>query len=293
LLARRLFNALTDLGVWAAVVLFREPRRNSRDYLTAVLGRRPSLRDTWRHYREFTTMHMVRLRAAAGLPHLCRPLPSCDDFTALMRSGRPALLGSFHIGNSDLLGFFLGQYPCHVHMVRFRLGDSVFLSQFADKSHARLSFIWVNEQENLLFAIKQAVQSGGSIAMKCDRVGYSAKLEAFEFLGAQRWFPFTIYHLGILFEMPVTFCVGSPAGSDRSDVRGFPVFEPNGDSKAMNLQRARAHFQQVLTEIEASLRANPYLWFNFDPLNPVATRMPAPIAFSPLGARLAPVPGGG
>jgi predicted LPLAT superfamily acyltransferase len=172
-------------------------------------------------------------------------------------------------------------------MVRFRLGDPGFLSQFADKSNARLSFIWVNEQENLLFAIKQAVQSGGSIAMKCDRVGYSAKLETFEFLGAQRSFPFTIYHLGILFQMPVTFCVSLPDGPDRSEVRGFPIFEPKGDSKTINLQRARVHFQHVLTGIEALLRTNPYLWFNFDPLNPVAAPAPAPVAFTRRGTNLA------
>lgn len=177
-------------------------------------------------------------------------------------------------------------------MVRFRLGDPDFLSQLAENSNARLSFIWVNEQENLLFALKQAVQSGGSIAMKCDRVGYSAKLETFEFLGAQRSFPFTIYHLGILFQMPVTFCVSSPAGPDQSEVRSFPVFEANEGSKTMNLQRARVHFQQVLTGIEALLRAKPYLWFNFAPLNPVAAAAAAPVGFTRRGTKFAHVQSG-
>jgi predicted LPLAT superfamily acyltransferase len=276
-LPRPLFNFLVKLGVWAAVFILREPRRNSRCYLTAILGRPPALCEIWRHYMEFTTMHLLRLRVAAGQAHHCRSLPGGEEFAALMRSGRPALLGSFHIGDSDLLGFFLGQFRRHVYMVRYRLGDPNFLRQLASRSSAWVTFIWANEKENLLFALKEAAETGGSIAMKCDRVGYSAKVEMFEFLGAHRSFPFTIYHLGILFQLPVTFCVSSPGPSGESLVHSFPVFEPDAEAKAVNLQRARTHFQLVLTRVEALLRANPYLWFNFAPLNPVAT-----IALSPV-----------
>jgi predicted LPLAT superfamily acyltransferase len=102
-------------------------------------------------------------------------------------------------------------------------------------------------------------------------------LETFQFLGAQRSFPFTIYHLGILFQLPVTFCVSSPGEAGESGVHGFPVFEPDAESKAMNLERAREHFQGVLSKVEALLRENPYLWFNFAPLNPVAAPTESPV----------------
>lgn len=264
------FTFFAGVGAWVAVAFLGESRRNSRRYLTAVLGRPPLLRDIWRHYQEFMRMHMLRLRVAGGQPHFCRQSSGCEEFSTLMASGRPALLGSFHIGNSDLLGFFMGQFRRHVYMIRFRLGDPNFLTQLAAQCSSWVTFIWVNEKENLLFAIKQAMDSGGTIAMKCDRVGYSSKLEAFEFLGAQRLFPFTIYHMGMMFKRPVTFCVSIPSGPNESAVRGFPVFEPDGGSKASNLRRARLHFQDILTEIEALLRLNPYLWFNFAPLNPEA-----------------------
>jgi predicted LPLAT superfamily acyltransferase len=271
-----LLDFLTGLGVWIAVLTFSQPRRNSRNYLTAVLGRPPLLREIWRHYREFTRMHMLRLNVATGQAHSCRATPGCDDFSTLMKSQRPALLGSFHIGDSDLLGFFLGQFRRHIYMVRFRLGDPGFLRQLATRCSAWVTFIWVNEAGNLLFALKEAVVSGGTVAMKCDRVAHSSKLEAFQFLGARRQFPFTIYHLGLMFQRPVTFCVSIPAGPNESEVRGFPVFEPNSDSKESNLRRAREHFQSVLSEIEILLRSHPYLWFNFAPLNPeVRTVSPA------------------
>ena len=273
-LPRRLFAALAGLGVWVAVLVLWRPRLKSRRYLAAILGRAPTPREIWRHYMEFTAVHLARLRVAGGRTHHCRPLPDCEAFTALMASGRPALLGTFHIGSSDLLGFFLGRFRRHVYMIRYRMGDPHFLRRLVDRCSAWVTFIWVNEKENLLFALKQAVESGGSIAMKCDRVGYSAKLEAFEFLGARRWFPFTIYHLGIMFDRPVTFCVSLPAGPDESVVHGFPVFEPDGSAREENLRRARLHFQGVLTGVETLLRANPYQWFNFDDLNPVAPPVP-------------------
>jgi predicted LPLAT superfamily acyltransferase len=117
--------------------------------------------------------------------------------------------------------------------------------------------------------VKHAAQSGRSIALKCDRPEYSSKLEPFHFLGERRLFPFTIYHLAILFKLPVIFCVGVPQGRDESLLHGSPVFEPDGGTKEENLARGRIHFQNVLTQIEALIRTSPYLWFNFTPLNPV------------------------
>lgn len=282
-LPRAVFEFLVGLGGWVALALFRDLRRNSRDYLAAVLGRAPSLREIWRHYRAFMAMHMLRLRVGAGRAHACQLAPGGEAFTALMTSKQPALLGAFHVGNSDLLGFCLGQYRRHVFMIRFRLGDPAFLSELATHLSAWVTFIWVNERENLLFALKSSVEAGGTIAMKCDRVGYSAKLEAFNFLGARRWFPFTIYHLALIFQRPVMFCIGVPGGADKSTIHSSPLFEPDGDSRESNLLRARVHFQQVLTELEALLRANPYLWFNFVPLNPIAAPAP-PVAEAPVGA---------
>ena len=265
------FDCLAATGIWIAVVVLPRRRRYSREFLGTVLGRPAGWNDVWRHYRSFLTMHLLRLNVAGGEPHVYRPAADCEDFAALMRSPRPALLGTFHLGNSDLLGFFLGQFQRHVHMVRFRLGDPNLLREVARTCGAWVTFVWVNEQEDLLFALKRAIDSGGTLAMKCDRDGYSSRRETFHFLGANRSFPFTIYHLAMLFRRPVTFCICLPTGENESTIRGFPIFEPDADPKKANLVRARAHFQGILAEIESVLRSNPYLWFNFDRLE-VATQ---------------------
>jgi predicted LPLAT superfamily acyltransferase len=115
--------------------------------------------------------------------------------------------------------------------------------------------------------------------LNCDRLEFSAKTEPFLFLGVERMFPFTIYHLAVMFDRPVVFCTAVP-GAVRDELRVFasPVFTPVPSAgRDANLQSARRHFQGVLSQLETLVRQHPLLWFNFLPLNPVAPRaVPSP-----------------
>ena len=63
--------------------------------------------------------------------------------------------------------------------------------------------------------------------------------------------------------------VGVPGAPGESVLHSSPVFRPvPGESRAAALARAHAHFQNFLNQLETLLRAQPYLWFNFTPLNP-------------------------
>jgi predicted LPLAT superfamily acyltransferase len=265
-----LFRPLRVAGAWVAMFGMPAQRMHSRAYLKALTGRDPTWRDVLRHFFAFEEFLMLRLRVAQGQPHRGDLAPDAVGFHHLLASGEPALLGTFHVGHSDLTGFLLGrQEHRRVYMVRQHVGNShdteILGAQFA----AWITFIWVNEAENLLFALKDAVAAGGSVALKCDRLEFSAKTEAFSFLGARRRFPFTIYHLALIFGRPVVLSVGLPAGPGHSIVHSSPLFVPDAADKAANLARARAHFQEFLTRLEGMLREAPELWFNFLPLNPV------------------------
>lgn len=266
-----LFRPLRYVGTWASVGLMPAQRGHSRAYLTALLGHPPTLRQVFQHFLAFTEFLVLRLRVAHGAAHRGELAPDATGFHALLRSGEPALLGTFHFGHSDLTGFLLGrQEQRPVFMVRQRVGNShdteILGAQFAEW----VKFIWVNEPENLLFALKDAVAAGGSVALKCDRLDFSAKVDSFDFLGCRRLFPFTIYHLALIFRRPVVLSVGLPDKPGCSIVHSSPLFVPDDAGKAANLARARIHFQDFLTKVEGFLRADPTLWFNFLPLNPPA-----------------------
>ncbi len=267
-----IFRPARAIGTWVALANMPGQRRHSRDYLRIVLGREPRLIEVFRHFFTFQEMLMLKLRVADGRPHRGVLAPESDDVQGFLNTAEDALLGSFHFANSDLIGFiFGGQEKRRVSMVRLRVGNSRDIERLGATFGKWVSFVWVNEGENLLFALKDAVNAGGSLALKCDRLEHSSRSEAFQFLGAKRLFPFTIYHLAMIFDRPVFLSVGVPGGPDESVVHSSPRWAPDSKvSRAANLASARAHFQRFLEQIEALLRINPYWWFNFLPLNPEA-----------------------
>lgn len=268
---RWLLHVPLVLGTWVAVALLPIQRRHSRDYLTGALGRPAGLIDVWRHFFVYLKFLLLRLRVARGVETRCALAPEfADDFEDLMRSGEPALFGTFHFGHSDLLGFLLARRGRRVAMVRLRVansGDTELLERhFGDA----VSFIWVNEPDNLLFAIKSAIDRGDSLAMQCDRM-FSSRTAAFQFFGERRLFPFAIYHLAVMFQRPVMFCIGLPDGPSGTRVAPSPLFRPDPAlDRKENLRRAEVHFQGVLDRLEKLVREHPYHWFNFLPHNPVA-----------------------
>ena len=274
-----LFKPMRALGTWVALALMAEQRRHSRAYLAIVLGRRPRLRDVFRHFFAFEEVLMLKLRVANGRSHQGVLDRDATDFHDWLAGGRPALLGTFHVGTSDLLGFLLGgRERRRVYLVRQRVANSHDVEKLAALFGDVVRFVWVNQPEEMLFALKEAALRGdGAIALQCDRLEFSSRAEAFDFLGTRRMFPFTIYHLALIFEMPVLLSIGVPSSDPAiSTLHSSSAFVPlPGESRAATLVRARAHFQGFLATVEAVLRAQPYLWFNFLPLNPPAKADPS------------------
>ena len=266
-----LFRPGLMIGTWVGLAFMPAQRAHSRAYLAQVFGRPPTLLEVWRHFFSFAEFLMRKLRAGRGVAVPSELAPAnAAAFEALLASPRPALFGTFHFGCSDLLGYLLGARGRRVAIIRLRVGNSADTRLLGARFAGQVSFLWVNDPASLLLDLKDALEAGESLAMKCDRLEFSAKAEPFEFLGARRLFPFTIYHLAVLFDRPVVFCTAVPGpGPDAIRVFASPVFEPvAGAGREANLRAARAHFQAVLVELETLVRQQPLLWFNFLPLNP-------------------------
>lgn len=270
---RWFFRPILMAGTWVGLAFMPAQRAHSRAYLEIILGRPARLIEVWRHFFAFAVFLMLKLRAARGMAVRCTLEPgNAAAFTALVKSDRPAFFGSFHFGGSDLLGFLLCEFGRRVSIIRQRVGNSADTALLNERFSGQVSFLWVNDPASLIFDLKTAIEAGDSLALNCDRLEFSAKTEPFHFLGAARLFPFTIYHLAILFDRPVVFCIAVPGG-DAGGLRVYatPVFTPEpAAGRAANTSTARRHFQAVLTQLEVLVRAHPFLWFNFRPLNPVA-----------------------
>jgi predicted LPLAT superfamily acyltransferase len=247
-----------------------EQRRHSRAYLRQILDRPATLREVFTHFFAFEETLMLKLRLSNGHHFPCRYAPNSDDFVAWMEQGGPVLLGTMHFGVSDMLGVQIGSvHRRKVFIVRQRVGNSYDTQKLEARFGAHVHFLWINDPREMLFALKEAASTEHAIALQCDRPEHSSRMEPFEFLGARRLFPFTIYHLAFLFDRPVILSVGTRAPDGWSVLHASPRFDViQGEPRPQALERARGHFQDFLTKVEGLLRENPYQWFNFLPLNP-------------------------
>lgn len=273
ILPRRAMDLCLGIGSWVALAAMPRQRRHSREFLGCVRGGKVGWTDSWRHFFAFARFLMERFRAARGAEPRFRPSGEGEDrMEALASKGEQALYGTFHFGMSDLMGFWLSKFDLSVRMVRFQVGNSDDIAWLERRFGEKVGFLWVNDPANLLFALKEAAQEGHSIAMKCDRAAHSSKLDVFAFLGQRRLFPFAIYHLSLLFGLPVVFAFGLPSEEGDVVIHSSTVFRPaNGESKARNMERARQHFRGVLSLLERLVREQPYQWFNFTDALPLAT----------------------
>lgn len=276
---RWFFRPMLMAGAGVTLALLPAQRAHSRAYLAVALGRSPGLVESWRHFLAYTEMLILMLRAGHGARVRCVLEPENQaEFEALLASDRPALFGTFHFGGSDLLGYLLSERGRRVSILRQRVGNSDDTRLLGQRYGGQVSFLWVNDPANLMFDLKAAIEAGDSLALKCDRLEFSARAEPFRFLGASRMFPFTIYHLAVLFDRPVVFCMAvQDAAKDELRVFASPVFTPDpAAGREANTRAAREHFQAVLVQLEGLVRRHPLLWFNFLPLNPEVAATVAP-----------------
>ncbi|MFA5262814.1 MAG: hypothetical protein WC378_03245 [Opitutaceae bacterium] len=266
-----LYKPLRAIGTAIAMAGMPAQRAHSRAYLEIMLGRRVGLLDIFRHFFAFEEALMLKLRIANGRDIPCRYAPGSDDCREWMEHGGAVLLGSMHVGVSDMLGVQIGSmHQRQVFLVRQRVENSHDTEEIESRFGRFVKFIWVNDPGDVLFALKDAASTEYAIAMQCDRLEHSSRSEVFMFLGKNRRFPFTIYHLAILFCRPVLLSVGTSSAAGHSIVHSSPRFELiEGEDRAQALARAREHFQAFLRLVEEVLRQNPYVWFNFVPLNSV------------------------
>lgn len=266
-------DAVVSMGGAVAYGSMPAQRAASREYLSAILNRPANHMDGIRHFGEFTHSLLAKLRAGERTQ---TRVDWADDANRqvgqLMYADEPILLGTFHVGASDLLGFHIKQTGRKVSMIRQRVENSDDIDRLLERSGGMVEVIWVNNEHEVVFALRDALESGKSLAMQCDRIEHASKTEGFDFLGQRRAFPVTIYRLASLYRRPVQFCVALPTGHSRDEfaVYANEGYHPTG-SRREDQTTAHKHFQETLNWLESLLKQQPFQWFNFLPLNPLWT----------------------
>lgn len=271
---RVLEPAVLYLVAIVGLVLARKNIPHSKAYLAAVTGKPAGILKVWKHYRMLIGGLHRKLRVAAGRTNpVVRAADETAhrDFAALAASSEPVIFGTFHVGDSDLVGYMLTrQFARRVTMIRLRVGNSGDTERLARRFGEGVDIAWINRPEETILAINRTLESGGSLALQCDREEYASRAGYFRFLGANRRFPVTIYHLAALYGRPVAFAFGFLDADGILTVHTPEIFRPApGASRAEIVEAGKIHFQKTLVLLEGLLREDPYRWFNFTPLNSV------------------------
>jgi predicted LPLAT superfamily acyltransferase len=267
-----LMQVVLRISSLVSLCIMKEQRYYSRKFLRDALGREPNWRDSWRHFTEFSEFLVRRFEVAGGkVPVFDDSDESQVELIKLADRKEQTIHSTFHFGNSDLMGFWLTKFDLSIRMVRYQVGNSNDLKWLEKRFGDKVGFLWVNRPENLLFELKGAVQDGYNIALKSDRIEHSSRLERFVFLGKERWFPFTVYYLSILFDLPVVHSFGVAVGQFKTRIYSSTIYRPTGSSKSEKLESARTHFESTLVLLERLVRDYPYQWFNFLDSNPVVS----------------------
>ncbi len=264
---------LTVIGSTVAWAVMHESRRASREYLTALHCRPPTTCESLRQFIAFTWVMLAKLRAGEGAPvHFDWDSPEDSQHHDLLFGPEQLLLGTFHVGGSEFLGFHGLTESRDIAMVRQRRDNAGDIEALTESLRGKLHIVWTQSGESVIFPLRDLLADGYSLAMQCDRAEDASKTAVFEFLGARRRLPVTIYRLALLYGLPVCFCVAIPEKDPmRMRVKVFPPFRsPSGATRRVGMEAARAHFQSVLVWLEGILRAHPSLWFNFIPLQRLA-----------------------
>ena len=93
--------------------------------MTALHGRPASLRDCAMQFKTFVHYLCDRVDTAFQKETSFKWAEGHGtEFQSIIQEDRALLLGTFHVGYSDLMGFFTRHYQKRIHMLRLRLENS-------------------------------------------------------------------------------------------------------------------------------------------------------------------------
>lgn len=239
--------------------------RQSRRYLELALGRKPRLRDRYRHLFYFAAcihdrVYLVReqyLRFAVTI-----------EGESLMRELDDARQGAF------LMGAHMGSFEVMRGVARREAGLTVSMAMYehnARKINAMMAAIDHEAKPDIIalgridtmLGIAERLSRGGFVGMLGDRTLGDEPVQAVTLLGRRAYLPTGPMRAAALLRRPVIFMVGLYRGGNRYHV----VFAPVADFSATPPgERAQAVSQAVVRYAELLdryCRSDPYNWFNF------------------------------
>jgi len=234
-------------------------RRASKDYLRRVLGRKPTVRDRWRHVLCFASVVHDRVYWLRGQAHLFQVTVSGEPMLrSLAASGRGIIFLGAHYGSFEVLRALGEQHAFDLKMLVYPDNARrimAALSAVDPKMAGRL--ITLGHPESILH-VRDHLAAGGDIGILGDRASADDKNRTLPFLGGPALFPTGPLRLSAMLHAPVVFMAGTYLGGNRYHLSFELVADFGADASGQEqaLERYVSLLEQCCLEA-------PYNWFNF------------------------------
>jgi predicted LPLAT superfamily acyltransferase len=237
--------------------------RASRQYLTHVLGRPPTLREVFEHHRVFAAVLLDRAFLNAGRYDQFDVV--CHDpelLQEILHGRRGWLMLGAHIGSFELTRAFAHQHDFIVNMLMYEVNAQKVASvmEALDKDQAR-RIIPIGRVDAMLRA-KECLDRGEMIGMLGDRAVGTERVVRVPFFGENAEFPCGPFLAAAALRVPVIFFVAIYRGGNRYEVH-FERFAEGADISRRDPAQLEDWVRRYAGRLEHYCRESPYNWFNF------------------------------
>jgi predicted LPLAT superfamily acyltransferase len=250
---------------WYFIIFSVHARRASGLYLGQVHGRKPRMREVFRHYHTFASTVHDRIYLLSGHHHYfdieVQGLHALE--TARSRGPGCILLGA-HLGSFEILrahGMFEQKLPINVLMHEENAGK---INRALHRLHPGIEarIITPGRPQSLL-QVKECLDHGEIVGVLGDRLFKSEKSVTCRFLGAEARFPEGPLLMAALLQAPVVLFFGLYRGGKKYDIYFEPFAERIDLNPQQRAEEMRAWIERYARRLEHYCRLAPYNWFNF------------------------------
>ena len=239
-------------------------RRGSRKYLARALGRKPGIRDLFRHYLAFATVALDRFFLLNDRYELYDiEVHGEDILQQTLERGQGCLLLGAHLGSFEVLRAAGTAHKLHVAMVMYE-DNAVMINTVARDvdPEARNRIIALGRFDSM-FKVYERLQHNAWVGILGDRALQGGEQLRAPFFAEPALFPTAPYRLALMLRRPVLFMTGLYRGGNRYELHFEKLFDPDAVDRATRAAAVQEALYRYAARLEHYCRHAPYNWFNF------------------------------
>ena len=242
-----------------------QERRNSRDFLQRVLGRKVTLRDIFRNYCYFGATLLDRVFLLSGRHQDFKVKVHGEEIIRSMQaSGRGCLLLGAHLGSFELASCSAMREGVAVNSLMYvdnaKKINGILHDLNPDRKNVKIIPIGAFDA---LLQVKECIEQGEMLAILGDRVVNSDKLVRVPFFGQEATFPAGPFLLANALKIPVVMFFGLYLGGNEY-AEHYELF---AHEITLDPRQRQVDIEKwaclYAARLEHYCRQAPYNWFNF------------------------------